>query len=260
MPRFCTLLAGIAAAAASIALAGAAFTQDSRAQDRRAGEGRPVELELLLALDASSSVDDGEFALQRYGLAQAFREPAVLAAIEATDGGIAVALAQWSSGGRQAIAVGWTAVGTAPEAGRLADRLVQMPRVFAGGDTSLRGIINFAARQFHDNGFAGQRQVIDVSGDGGAIENPAAMPGPARDAAVALGIVINGLAILNDVPDLDRYFRRNVIGGPGAFVVTADSYRDYARAIASKLIQEIGARPVVQFAPPPANSPLAAAR
>ncbi|MGF1607782.1 MAG: DUF1194 domain-containing protein [Kiloniellales bacterium] len=257
MPRSRTLLAGIATALIALL----APATGPHAQDTWTPEGEPVELELLLALDASSSVDDREFALQRYGLAQAFREPAVLAAIEATHGGIAVALAQWSSGGRQVIAIDWTKVSDATEADHLADALVRMPRIIPGGDTSLRGIINFAARQFDGNGFAGQRQVIDISADGGAIENPAAMPGPARDAAVALGITINGLTILNDVPDLDHYFRQHVIGGPGAFVVTADTYRDYARAIASKLIQEIGARPVVRLEPPPVlGNELAAAR
>lgn len=220
----------------------AAFAGAALAQQRQA-----VGLELLLALDASSSVDDTEFALQLHGLAQAFRDPAVLAAIQAAgEGGVAVSVVQWSSGGQQAVALDWTHISNAADAGRLADSIVRVPRLISGGDTSLRGAINFAVRQIENNAFEGQRKVIDVSGDGGAVLTSTATPATARDAAIARGITINGLTILNEVPDLDHYYRENVIGGPGAFVEAASSYRDFALAMIRKLVQEIGLQHVAE--------------
>lgn len=204
-----------------------------------------VDLELLLAVDASSSVDESEFVLQLEGLAAAFRDPELLAAITAVgQAGIAVSLVQWSSGGRQAVAIDWTRVWDAASAERLAKRFSAMPRLIGGGDTSLRGAINFAVRQFDDNGLEGLRKVIDISGDGGAVVTSTASPDQARDAAVARGITINGLAVLDEVPELDDYYREHVIGGAGAFVQTAASYRDFAEAMLRKLIREISDRPL----------------
>lgn len=244
------VIAGVA-----LAFAWSAFAACATVQQRQS-----VALELLLALDASSSVDDTEFALQLHGLAQAFRDPSVVAAVRtAGANGIAVSIVQWSSGGRQAVALDWTPVVDAADAGSLADAIVRLPRLIAGGDTSLRGAINFAAGQIESNAFDGQRKVIDISGDGGAVSTTTATPATARDAALARGITINGLTILNEVADLDRYYRDNVIGGPGAFVVTAASYRDFALAIIRKLIQEIGLQPIAAVPPPGRRRPALAA-
>lgn len=206
-----------------------------------------VDLELVLAIDASSSVDESEFVLQLEGLAAAFRNPALLAAITAVgQSGIAVSLVQWSSGGRQAVAIDWTRVWDAASAEHLAKRFSATPRLIGGGDTSLRGAINFSARQFDGNGLEGLRKVIDISGDGGAVVTSTANPDRARDAAVARGITINGLTVLDEVPELHDYYRKHVIGGAGAFVQTAASYQDFAEAMLRKLIQEISDRPLAE--------------
>ena len=213
--------------------------------------GTSVELELLLAVDASSSVDGTEFELQIQGIANAFRDPSVLRAIIDTgQQGIAVSVMQWSGGGRQDLTVNWTRVYDIDSAARLSETIAAMPRVVPGGDTSLRGAIRYATRQFDDNGLTGARKVIDISGDGGAIRFGVGTPNEARDEAVARHITINGLAILNEVPNLDSYYAEHVIGGAGAFVMTAADYDDFGNAIIRKLIQEIGERPIAEGSPP----------
>ena len=109
-------------------------------------------------------------------------------------------------------------------------------------------------RQFEINGFEGRRQVIDISGDGRA--NQGSHPSRERDKATALGVTVNGLAILNEDPFVDKYYLRNVIGGTGAFLMTASDYQDFADAIILKLIQEIAGAPVAQApAPRPSEAP-----
>ncbi len=216
---------------------------------RAAGADRPIALELLLAVDVSTSVDRREYELQMTGLALAFLEPSLIAAIAAQGAdGIVVALAQWSDRKSQAIAVDWTQIRDAADAIAFSQRLQATPRAYRGGDTALRAAIDFSAGQFAGNGWAGARRVIDLSGDGGGLPHPTYKPDQARDRALALGITINGLAILDLEPWLDRFFRAHVIGGPGAFVLAAQGYDDFARAILTKLIREIG-DPVIAAAP-----------
>ena len=205
--------------------------------------GTPVELELVLAVDASSSVDDGEFALQMRGIAAAFRHADVQAAIRGIgDRGIAVALIQWSEFVSQKRAVGWTLVRDAAGAAALADDIAAAGRVIPGGGTAIYGVVNFALHQFDVNGYDGRRRVIDVSGDG---RSDLLVPTTAaRDRAVRRGVTINGLTILDDEPALDEYYRRYVIGGAGAFVMTAADYDAFAEAIAAKLVREISGTPV----------------
>ena len=217
------------------------------------GADQVVDLELVLAVDVSSSVDDGEFDLQMRGLAAAFRHPSVAAAIaQGGHRGIAVALVQWAAGTEQLLGLDWTEVRGAAGAAVLARRIEVTPRLFVGGDTSLGGAITFAARQFENNGYRGLRRVIDVSGDGGAgqgQEVAKSISSRGRDLALAQGITINGLAILDEDPDLDVFYRNNVIGGAGAFVIAAESYRDFAAAMIEKLIREIGDRPLAEADP-----------
>ena len=202
-----------------------------------------VDLELVLAVDASSSVSAQEFDLQIKGLAEAFRTPQVLAAIQASgDLGIAVSVIQWSDNRNQTTSVDWSLVRGEASALALADAIEGTPRFLVGGGTAIGGAIKYSARQFKNNGFAGRRQVIDVSGDGRT--NQGSQPEDERDLAVALGITINGLAIVNEDPAIDIYYFRNVIGGTGAFVLTANDYDSYALAIISKLIREIAAVPI----------------
>lgn len=209
---------------------------------------RIVELLLVLAVDASSSVSGAEFDLQMRGLAAAFRAPEVVQAIAETDPrGIAVALVQWSSPGSQVVAVDWTLVDDAASVEALARRIEGRGRLILG-ETSIEGALTFSTRLLRDSGLAGDRRVIDVSGDGQSNWGPD--PDAVRDHAVAAGITINALAVTNEQPSLSDYYRDHVIGGPGAFVLAADDYVDFARAMRAKLLQEIGGE-VISSAPPP---------
>lgn len=199
----------------------------------------PVDLELVLAMDVSSSVDDDEYFLQAFGLAQAFRHPDVISAIQgSTTGGIAVALVQWADANKQALAVDWTPVWDAASAYALSERILNAPRLVVGGQTSISGAISFSVRQIEQNGYDGWRQTIDVSGDGRA--NSGTPPMLARDRAVEAGITVNGLAILNEEPFVDHYYEHSVIGGEAAFMIVAGDYEDFSAAMIEKLIREIG--------------------
>ncbi len=241
MTRQLRIVAGFLACAAALA-AGPAAAQ------------APVELELVLAVDSSGSVSDKEFDLQTLGTAAAFRDPAVIAAIERLGGnGIVVAVVQWSSPGHQVLALDWTAVRDAASAARLAQRIERTPRLILG-ETAIDGALKFSSRLIAGNGYEGRRKAIDVSGDGRS--NWGGRPNRARDQAVAARITVNGLAILNEQHDLADYYRRYVIGGPGAFVLSADDYGDFARAMRLKLLQEIAGAPIVRApnrAPPGAR-------
>jgi hypothetical protein len=132
----------------------------------------------------------------------------------------------------------------AASAAAVAATIATTPRQLFRGGTSISGALDYAARLFADSGLGGERRVLDVSGDGANnIGRPAA---DARDAVVAAGIVINGLPILALEPDLERYYRDNVIGGPGAFVLAVDSFDHFGAAILNKLISEIAAVPASQ--------------
>ena len=207
----------------------------------------PVPLELILAVDASGSVSDDEFDLQVKGLAAAFRDPDVISAIrDAGPGGIAVALMQWSSPGHQVMAVNWQVVSDRASAELLAQQIIAVGRLILG-ETAIDRALRFAVAEISTNDYSGRRWVIDLSGDGAT--NWGGLPDEARDEAVAAGITINALAIVNEQPDLDRYFQDHVIGGIGAFVVTATDYEDFARAIRFKLIEEIQGRPAAGLSP-----------
>ena len=228
------------------------------AQDDTSG-GQRVGLELILAVDSSSSVSAAEFDLQMKGLASAFRNRSVLAAIQSTgDLGIAVSVVQWSDNRKQFVAIDWRHVFDIESAETFAKEIDEAPRFLVGGGTALGGAISFSMRQFGRNDFDGRRQVIDVSGDGRT--NQGAHPARIRDAAVAAGITINGLAILNEDLYVDRYYQFNIIGGTGAFVMTASDYQDFATAILEKLVKEISGVPVASLPPAEAASLAAAPR
>jgi len=217
-----------------------------------------VDLELVLAVDTSSSVSPGEFNLQMRGLAEAFRHPAVQAAIRAAgDFGIAVSLVQWSDNRKQTVAVDWVAVYDGASADAFAAEIDNTPRYLIGGGKAICGAMLFSMRQLQINEFEGRRKVIDVSGDGRT--NQGSSPTRARDRAVAAGITINGLAILNEDILVDLHYEANVIGGTGAFVIRADDYQDFADAILEKLIKEIAGVPIAAR-PTRTGAPLLAAR
>jgi len=203
-----------------------------------------VDLELVLAVDASGSVDAYEFALQTRGIAAAFRDPEVQAALAATgDRGVAVVLVQWSGRRQQTVVIDWTRLFDVASAESFATRVEGTGR-FILGETAIGSALDFARELLAYNGFEGRRQVIDVSGDGP--NNAGRDPGAARDLAIAQGITVNGLAITNEIFDLDRYYREHVIGGPGAFLVRARDYQDFAEAMRLKLIREIRGAPLAE--------------
>ncbi len=203
-----------------------------------AAAAEPVELELVLAVDSSSSVSWEEFQLQMTGLAAAWRHPAVAGAIRSLGGaGIAVAVLQWSGVDRQVFVVDWTRVRTPADAAALADRIDATGRLVLGGGTALGTALEISAEAIRTNRFEGRRRVVDLSGDGPANRGP--HPAEVRDRLVGRGIVVNGLAIRNEHPALDRYYRDSVVGGPGAFVMDARDYEAFPAAILQKLVREI---------------------
>ena len=203
-----------------------------------AQEQSQVDLELMLAVDVSSSVNLEEFELQMRGLSDAFRHPAVIAAIQSTGkNGIAVSVMQWSDEFKQTVVVDWMPVHDEESALVLARRIRNAPRAISGGQTAISGALRFALEEIAVNPFNGRRKVIDLSGDGRA--NAGIHPMPFRDSAVLQGVTVNGLAILNEEPFVDSYYQYSVIGGTGAFLMTATDYEDFAQAILEKLIKEI---------------------
>jgi hypothetical protein len=196
-----------------------------------------VDVALVLAVDVSLSIDAEEFALQRAGYAAAFRNEQVVNAITGgSAGALAVTYLQWSGAREQQQVIGWRLITDRTSAARFADELAASARV-AGGSTSLSGAIEAAGRLLHQSDYAAERRIIDISGDGS--NNSGKLPNLARDEAVAGGITINGLAILKNEPFLDLYYAANVVGGHGAFVMTARDFDDFAEAILAKLIREV---------------------
>ncbi len=203
----------------------------------------PVDLELVLAVDSSASVDDREFDLQVRGMAHAFRDPSVIKAIQ---GGhyrsIAVTVMEWASADFQIVDIPWVVIDGPRAADQMAELLETVPRAIRNGATSISGALGFAATLFDNNGYDGVRQVIDLSCDGrnnqgGAVE-------PTRQLVIGRGITINGLTILNEHPTLNYYFEQKIIGGNGAFVEIAKDYQSYADAFLRKLLKEIANVPI----------------
>jgi hypothetical protein len=214
-------------------------------------EEMPVDLELVLAVDVSGSVDGWEAQQQRDGYVAAIADPAVIRAIGSNfHGRIAVTYLEWSGSDQQQVLLPWRAIGSAGDAEAYAAELAAQPMTRMMY-TSISHAIDYAVPLFDQNGFAGERRVIDVSGDG---PNNRGRPlEEARAAALALGITINGLPILNDRPqpwagptprqmNLDRYYAEQVIGGPGSFTVVAEDFTAFKEAILTKLILEIANR------------------
>tara|TARA_B100002003_G_scaffold85193_1_gene79630 strand:+ start:2877 stop:3635 length:759 start_codon:yes stop_codon:yes gene_type:complete len=202
-------------------------------------QGQLVDLELVLAVDVSSSVDAGEYELQMSGIAAAFRHPDVLMAIEAsTVDGIAVTVLQWSDAKAQAVLVEWTRIANAADAARFSERIRNSPRVISGGSTAIGAAIYYALAQIQNNAFDGGRRTIDVSGDGRNNSGPP--PWLIHEEVEKRGVTVNGLAIANEQPFVDIYYEESVVSGESAFVMRAEDYEDFERAMAEKLIREIG--------------------
>ncbi|ONG58293.1 hypothetical protein BKE38_02890 [Pseudoroseomonas deserti] len=197
-----------------------------------------VDVALVLAVDASGSIGEDEFRLQREGCAEAVTHPAVLAAIRGGPlGRVALAMVEWGAPGAAATVVGWQAVGDAADAAALAARFRDAPRS-AQSWNAIGDAIDHARALLEACPFEATRQVIDVSGDGPDMRGYRRAP-LARDVAVAAGITVNALAILRSRPGLVESYRAEVIGGPGAFVLSADGRADFSRALRAKLVREI---------------------
>jgi hypothetical protein len=211
-------------------------------------EGEEVDVALVMAVDVSLSMTPEEQRIQREGYVEAFRSDVVQGAIrQGLNGRIAVAYVEWAGVSSQAVVVPWTVVGTPEEANGFADRLAKNPPRRSTW-TSIAGALDFSANLLRDSGVAATRRVIDVSGDGP--NNQGRDVTQARDDVVAQGIVINGLPLMIreptgpwDIPDLDRYYRECVIGGPGAFMVPVRERAQFAQAIRTKIVREVAAVP-----------------
>jgi hypothetical protein len=227
---------------------------------RASADDVPVDVELVLAVDVSRSMTQRELEIQRRGYAEAIASAEVVAAIRGgPEGRVALTYMEWAGAGSQRSVVGWTLIASTADARAFAGRLTA--RFDSNlSRTSISGAIDAAADSFQGNGFAGWRQVIDVSGDGP--NNHGRPVEAARDAALARGIVINGLPLMTDegmgrqwhLADLDRYYRDCVIGGPAAFVIPVRDWSEFAMAVRQKLVLELVHRPDVrvhkaQFAP-----------
>lgn len=221
------------------------------ATSRAAAQPVQVDLELVLAVDISGSVDEDEATLQRQGYLAAMSSPEVVAAVQAGPlGRIAMVYMEWSGDDHQETLIDWAMVQDAESARAFVEGLTEAP-FRTGRWTSISAAIDYSVALFDGNGYRSSRQVIDISGDG--YNNRGRQVTAARDEAVAAGITINGLPILNQRPspgggwpaatNLHEYYEKNVIGGPGAFTVAAEGFDDFARAILAKLVLEIAGLP-----------------
>jgi hypothetical protein len=208
---------------------------------------RYVDLELVLAVDVSLSMDNAEQRLQRDGYVAAFRDPQIHKAIQSgPNGRIAVTYLEWAGGGIQSVVLGWQVLATPADANAFADALATKP-ISRNLMTSISAAIDVSADLFDRNDVKGLRRVIDVSGDGP--NNSGGLVEDARDRAGKAGITINGLAIVVapgrgeysyfDLPDLDRYYKDCVITGAGAFVLSIKKREEFATAIRQKMLLEI---------------------
>jgi hypothetical protein len=230
-----------AAIALMLGIGGAATTQiTAQITAQITTQTTTVDLQLVLAVDASGSVNQARFDLQKQGYAAAFRNPRVLRAIQSgRNQSIAVTMVQWTGPSQQIVVVPWMLVRNQATAEAFAATVEGHARQLFGGGTSISGAIDFCAALMPTSPYKGTKQIIDISGDGS--NNRGRSVTSARDDAVRAGISINGLPILALERDLDRYYFDNVIGGPGAVMVPAESYEAFAEAIIKKLIIEIAA-------------------
>lgn len=201
---------------------------------------RRVGLELVLALDASASVDNSEFRLQMQGLAQAFRQPEIIELVLAQPGGVAVAVVQWSEWSELGADGNWRLLDSRDSVLDFAAEIEIAPRSALGHRTAIGRALTVALDMLDSNAFDGAALKIDLSGDGKS--NAGSAPDAARLRAIVSDVSISGLAILTDEADLDAYYRENVIAGPNGFVMVADEYSDFARAIRRKLLRELETR------------------
>ncbi|WP_188850372.1 DUF1194 domain-containing protein [Aureimonas glaciei] len=251
-PTFAFLLAGCCLAASG--------------SEPAAADEMEVDVELVLAVDVSWSMDSGEQRLQRDGYVAAFRSPEVQQAIlEGGNQRVAVTYVEWAGTFSQSVVVPWTLIASKADADGFAYRLAE-EEPERERRTSIAAAIDFTAGLFDGNGFSGLRKVIDVSGDGP--NNQGRGVTEARDAAVKRGITINGLPLMTSgdsggylswgsIPDLDKYYADCVIGGPGAFMIPVNDWAQFPDAVRRKLVLELAGLWPAPKAPEAAIIPVA---
>jgi Protein of unknown function (DUF1194) len=215
-----------------------------------------VDVAIVLAADVSRSIDQEEFDLQRRGYAAAVTSARFLKAVASgPHGAVALCFVEWAGVGQQAVVAKWTVIRDGEAAAEFANELLKAPRS-SMGRTAIGEALDFAVNQLEQASVTPERRVIDVSGDG--TSNSGRLVTEARDAAVANGFTINGLAIINEKTSgefgsylwahthppggLPNYYRENVVGGPGAFVLQIVNFDEFADAMTNKLITEISQR------------------
>jgi hypothetical protein len=219
----------------------AALTTATRAK----AADTPVDLQLVLAVDVSRSIDEVEAELQRRGYVEALTDGRVIDAILSGEHKrIAVCYTEWAGTHYQVVVIDWTVIDSAAAARRFAEKLAEAPRTSQSW-TAVGAALAHAGQRFEKAGFNAKRRVIDISGDGRTNDGPPAEL--IRDKLVAQGIVVNGLPVMVNrtnfgrPPDLtlDKYYGENVIGGPGSFMIVADNFDQFGRAVRSKLVREV---------------------
>jgi hypothetical protein len=255
-------LCGMLAAFAPRPPGGPALSAAATERAPQWGGADDVDVELILAVDVSYSMDPDEQALQREGYVFALTSPEFLTALKAgVHGRIAVTYFEWANANDQKILLPWRLIDGAPTARAVAEEIARAPyrRAYR---TSIAGALLFGTRLFESSGHRGIRRVIDVSGDGTNNEGPLIVP--TRDAVVANGMTINGLPIMLkkpqpgsiDIEDLDIYYEDCVIGGPGAFVVPIKEREKFKDAVRTKLVLEVAGRtPAARRVPVAAQAP-----
>ncbi|HWP25902.1 MAG TPA: DUF1194 domain-containing protein [Xanthobacteraceae bacterium] len=242
--RAIVALLGAAAAAGLSGILSASTASPKLVQARTT----TVDVQLVLAVDISYSMDPDELALQREGYIAALTSPEFLQAIrQGINGRVAVLYFEWAGVEIQHIVVPWRMIDGPESADAFASEIARAPQR-RGSRTSISGALAFAMPLFEGGGYRGLRRVIDVSGDG--VNNNGPPVTLVRDEVVAKGITINGLPIMlkrpypgaMDIENLDVYYEDCVIGGPGAFVVPIRAREEFKSAIRTKLVLEIAGR------------------
>ena len=248
--RWCVSIGAVLVAGAIAAGVGAGIAApgpNSEPADTK-DAAQSVDVELVIAVDVSYSMDMDELAVQREGYAQALVSKEFLQALKTgPNSKIAITYFEWSASSDQKIIIPWRVIDGPETADAVANEIMKTP-VRRGSRTSISGAINFAMPLFDDDPYRGLRRVIDISGDG-PNNNGAPVTG-ARDAALAKGIIINGLPVMvkepsystMDIDNLDLYYEDCVIGGPGSFVLTIKDREKFKEAIRTKLILEVADR------------------
>jgi hypothetical protein len=239
------------------------FVIAALASAARAQAAEPVDLQLVIAADTSSSIDDEKAALERAGVIAAFRSPDIVRAIQSGAlGKIAVLYMDWSGGYNNEIVAGWHRISDKASAAAFADELAKAPRTYGQGTdigAALQmGATLITASNVASTGFQGTRRAIDISGDGPA--NRGRIVADVRDEVVAKGIIINGLPVMTGeygggdwgayYGKLDQYYMHCIIGGTGSFILPAKGFQEFVTAMRRKLVLEISdAAPRPRFIP-----------